>query len=86
MQRLEKSLAQKAPSKSARMAKLWQFSQGHQKPAFSVKAQTGEKGNFLKNRPKGCPRLKGPKALWRKWHYPLNKIALKVQRLETILV
>ena len=52
MQRLEKILAQKAASKSARMAKLWQFSQGHQKPAFSVKAQTGDQWKFLKNRPK----------------------------------
>ena len=48
MQRLETILAQKAASKSARMAKLWQFSQGHPKPAFSVKLQTGDQGKFLK--------------------------------------
>ena len=42
MQRLEKILAQKAASKSARMAKLWKFSQGHPKPAFSEKVQTGD--------------------------------------------
>ena len=66
MQRLENILAQKAASKSARMAKLWQFSQGHQKPAFSVKAQTGDQGKFLKNRPEKNARLKGPKAHWRK--------------------
>ena len=53
------------------MAKLWQISKGHPKPAFSVKAQTGDQGKFLKNRPKSSPRLKGPKALWRKYHYPL---------------
>ena len=68
MQRLEKILAQEVASKRARMAKLWQFSQGPPKPAFSVKAQTGEKGKVLKNRPKRSARLKGPKAHWRKWH------------------
>ena len=52
MQRLEKILPQKASSKSARMAKLWQFSQGHPKPAFSVKVQTGDQGKLLKNRKK----------------------------------
>ena len=86
MQRLKKILGQKSGSKSSRMTKSWQFWQGHPKPAFSEKVQRGDQGKFFKNRPKGCPRLKGPKALWRKWHYPLNKIALKVQRLETILV
>ena len=58
MQRLEKILARKAPSKSARMAKLWQFSQGHPKPAFSEKEQSGDHGKFFKNRPKGSPSLK----------------------------
>ena len=58
-------------SKSARIAKLWQFLQGHPKPPFSVKVQRGDQGKFFKNRPKSSPRLKGPKALWRKWHYPL---------------
>ena len=77
MQRLEKILAQKAAPKSARMAKLWQFLQGHPKPAFSEKVQRGDQGKFFKNRPKRCPRLKGPKALWRRWHYPLNSMRLK---------
>ena len=45
------------------MAKLLQFSQGHQKPAFSEKVQMGDQGKFLKNRPKGSPRLKGLKEL-----------------------
>ena len=53
------------------MAKLLQFSQGHPKPAFSEKVQRGDQRRFFKNLPKGCPRLKGPKALWRKCHYPL---------------
>ena len=77
MQRLEKILGQKSGSKSARMAKLLQFSQGHPKPAFSEKVQRGDQGKFFKNRPKRSPRLKGPKALWRKWHYPLISMHLK---------
>ena len=58
-------MGQKSGSKRARMAKLWQFSQGHLKPAFSEKVQM-EKEKFFKNRPKSSPCLKGPKALWRK--------------------
>ena len=82
-QRLEKILAQKAASKSARMAKLWKFSQSHPKPAFSVKVQTGNQKKFLKNRAKSSPRLKGPKALWRKWHYPLICTHLKCKHWRT---
>ena len=41
------------------------------KPAFSEKVQMGDQEKFFKNRPKSSPPLKGPKALWRKWHYPL---------------
>ena len=67
------------------MAKLWQFSQGHPKPAFSEKVQREDQGKFFKNRPKTSPRLNGPKALLHKWHYPLISMHLKEQRLETIL-
>ena len=77
MQRLEKILAQEVASKSARMAKLWQFSQGHPKSAFSKRVQRGDQGKFFKNRPKSGPRLKGPKALWRKLHHPLYSVHLK---------
>ena len=77
MQRLEVILAQKAASNSARMAKLWQFSQGYPKPAFSVKVQTWDQKKCLKNRPKSSPRLKGPKAHWHKWHYPLISMHFK---------
>ena len=83
MQRLQKILAQKAAKKSARMVKLWQFLQGHPKPAFSVKAQTGDQGKFLKNRPKSSTRLKSPKAHWRKWHYPLICTHLKCKHWRT---
>ena len=61
----------KSGSKSARMAELEQFLQGHQKPAFSKKVQRGDQGKFFKNRPKSILWLKGPKALWRKWHSTL---------------
>ena len=53
------------------------FGRVPQKPAFSKKVQRREKRKFFKNRLKGCPRWKGPKAVWRKWHYPLNSMHLK---------
>ena len=59
------------------MGKLWQLLQGHPKPAFSEKVQRGDQGKFFKNRPKSSPRLKGPKALLHKWHYPLISMHLK---------
>ena len=64
-------------SKSARITKLSQFSQGLPKLTFSEKVQSGDQGKFFKNPPKGSLRLKGRKALWRKWHYPLIKMHLK---------
>ena len=71
LQRLEKMLRQTRGAKSARMAKLWQFMQGHPKPAFSEKVQRGDQGKFFKNCSKGSPRLKHPYAVSRKWDYPL---------------
>ena len=65
------------------MAKLWQFLQGHQKPAFSEKVQRWDQGKRFKNRPKRSPRLKGPKALWRKWHYPLISMHLNSKDWKT---
>ena len=59
-----KKRIQKCPN-----GRVLQFLQGHQKPAFSKKVQRGDQGIFLKTRPKIRPRLKGLKALWRKWHY-----------------
>ena len=58
------------------MAKLQIFLQGHPIPAFSEKVQRGDQGKLFKNRPKSSPRLKSPKALWRKWHYPLISMRL----------
>ena len=39
-------------SKRSRMAKLWQFSRGHSKPAFSKKKERGDQGKFFKQSPK----------------------------------
>ena len=61
-----KDFGAKSDPKVPQKAKLWQFLKGHPKPAFSKKVQRGDQGKFLKN----GPRLKGLKALWRKWHYP----------------
>ena len=84
LQRLEKILGQKSGSKSSRMAKLWQFLQGHPKPAFCEKVQKGDQGKFLKNRPKRCPRLKGPKSTLAQMALSSNLYALKEQILEKI--
>ena len=83
LQRLEKILRQIRGAKSARMAKLRQFRQGHPKPAFSLKVQRGDQAKFFKNRPKSSPRLKGLKAHWRKWHYPLICTHLKCKDWKT---
>ena len=48
VQRLEKILGQESGSKSTRMAKLWQFLQGHPNPAFFKKCERGTKGTFSK--------------------------------------
>ena len=58
------------------------FFQGHPKPAFSEKVERGNQGKFFKNRPKSSFRLKGPKAFWRKWHYPLISMHLKTKDWE----
>ena len=58
------------------MAKLWQFLQGHPKPAFSEKVQRGDQGKFFKNRPKSKPRLNGRIALLRKGYYPETSMLL----------
>ena len=53
------------------------FLQGHTKPEFSKKVQRGDEEKFFKNRLKNSHRLKGPKALWRKWRYPAISMLLK---------
>ena len=85
MQRLEVILAQKAASNSARMAKLWHFSQGYLKPAFSIKVQTWDQKKFLKNWPKSSPRLKTQKSTLAQMALSSNLYAFKVQTLENTL-
>ena len=69
----------KQPLQKCPNDEVMKFSQGHPKPAFSEKVQRGDQGKFLKNRPKSSLRLKGPKALGRKWHYLLTCILLKCE-------
>ena len=71
-QRLEKILAQTAALKVPEWPSYGNSRKVTQNPHFLKKCQ----GKFFKNRPKRCPRFKGPKALWRKWHYPLNSMDL----------
>ena len=68
------------------------FGKDTQNP-FSEKVQKGDQGKFLNNRLKGSPRLKGPKALCRNWHYPPYSMHLnckdwrrfwRKQRLQTV--
>ena len=49
---------------------------------FWKKAKGGPRKIF-KSRPKSSPRLKGPKAHWRKWHYPLICTHLKCKHWKT---
>ena len=84
VQRLQKILAQQASAKSTLITKLFQFSQGHPKPAFSEKVQRGDQGKFFKNRPKSSPRLKGLEAL-AQMALSSNQNAVKVQGVEKIL-
>ena len=78
MQRLEKILAQKADPKVPEWLSYGNFSKVTQSP-HCLKGEEGGQGKFFKNRPKRSPRLKGPKALWRKQHYPLFSTYLKCE-------
>ena len=65
------------------MVKLWQFRQGHPKPAFSEKVQRGDEEKFFKDRSKNSPYLKKSTAVWPKWHYPV--ISMQYARLDKIV-
>ena len=77
VQRPDKILARKAAPNVPEWPSDGNFLQGHQKPAFSKKVQRGDQEKCFKNRPKSSPRLKGLKALWRKWHYSPFSMHLK---------
>ena len=74
--RLEKVLAQNAAPKVPEWQSYGKFRKVTLNPDFSEKVKRGHQGKLFKNRPKSSPCLKGPKALWRKWHYPLISIIL----------
>ena len=61
------------------MRKLWHLSQGYPKQAFSENVKGGTKTNFSKKALKTSPRLKGLTALWRKLHYTLISLQLKLK-------
>ena len=74
VQRLEKILAQKAAPKVLEWPGYGNFGKVTQNPHFLKKEPRGDQGKFFKNRPKTSPRLKGPKALWRKLHSTLISV------------
>ena len=81
---MEMILAQTTVPKVPKWPSDGNFLQGHPKPAFCKNVQRGDQGKFFKNRPKRCPRLKGPNALWRKWHYPLISMHLNGKDWKTL--
>ena len=77
MQGLKKILAQTAAPKLPEWPSYGNFGRVTQNPHFLKKEQRGDQGKFVKNRPKSSPRLKGAKAIWRKWHYLLISMHVK---------
>ena len=67
------------------MAKLWKFSQGHPKPAFSIKRANGGPREIFQKSPKKLPSLKKPKKSLKQMALSSNKYALIAPRLEKIL-
>ena len=70
VQRLDKILAHKAAPKVPEWPRFGNFRQLTQTRIFWKSAKGGP-SKIFKNRPNNSPSLKGPKAHWRKWHYPL---------------
>ena len=56
VQRLEMILVQTAAPKVPEWPSYYNFRKVTQYPHFLKKCKRGTKGNFFKNRPKGCPR------------------------------
>ena len=74
---MEMILAQTTAPKEPKWPSDCNFLQGHPKPEFSKKVQTGDQKKFFKNRPKSSPGLKALKALWCKWRYRRISMHLK---------
>ena len=47
MEKTGKDFGRNSGYKSARMAKVWQFSQGHPRPSSSEKVKRGDRGKLL---------------------------------------
>ena len=77
VQRLEKILALKMAPKVPEWPRYCNLSKLTQNTHFLKKWKGGTKETFSKIAPKVSLRLKGPKALWRKWHYPRTSMHLK---------
>ena len=71
MRTLKKILAQKAAPNMPEWPSYGNFGKVTQNPHFLKKEQRRDQGKFVKNRPKSSLTLKGPKALWCKWHSTL---------------
>ena len=67
------------------MAKLWQFRQGHPKPAFSEKVQRRDQEKFFTDRPKNSPQLKKANSTLAEMALSCNYYAVKMQRLDKIV-
>ena len=77
VQRLEKILAQNASPKVQECQSYGKFRKVTLNRHFSETVERGDQGKSFKTHPKSRPRFKRPKALWRKWHYPLISIHLQ---------
>ena len=77
VQRLEKILAQITAPKVLEWPRYGNLSKVTQNLHFLNKVQRGHQGKFFKNRQESSLRFKGPKALWRKWHYPRTNMHLR---------
>ena len=71
VQGLENILVQTAAPKVPEWPSYGNFGEVIHNPHFLKKKEREDQGKFFKNLPKSRPRLKGPKAHFRKWHYPL---------------
>ena len=67
------------------MEKLWQFSQGCPKPAFSKNVQRGDQWKFLKKSPKTKPSFEKPNSTLALKALFSNYYVLLEERLEKIL-
>ena len=76
MQRLKRIFAQTAAPKLPEWPSYNNFGKVTQNPPFLKKCKGGTKGNFTKIAQKVALVWKGPKALWRKWHYPSTSMHL----------